>query len=218
MRALLWIGLGGCLREEETPFPPGVEPWEASTAPAPDEEPGEKYPEEVVFVTGEDDDYLWLHGRGYLHGDVAAAWAALSVPEAAVDRRGVTSYEIESDVESGFDVSFAVHNVVEDIITLEFTNTWRQSVVDGDAEEPRVVAGVWQKTDGVSIIETLRGSVVLRETDERDRTEIELVEHLGAPQTDDVDLLCFNQDLFDNLASLMRGGDLIDVSGACIHE
>lgn len=215
LRLALLPLLAGCLRDVETPFPDGVEPWEENTAPAPEPTADEEYPEEVVLVTGQVDEYRWLHGRGYVHGDVARAWMAVQDPAVVVDRRGLDAWTVTWDVEEGFDVSFAVDQEVHDILTIAWRTVWRQAVVEGDAEKPELVGVRFQKTEGSAILELMRGSIVLRATDDPDRTEIELIEHIEAPATNDEDLRCYMQDLFDEVVITVRGEALPEYTERC---
>jgi len=211
----LLAALTACGGSTEAPFPEGVAPWTANTAPAPAPLPDEPYPEVLSTVSGEDADGHWIHARGYLHADAATVWTGLQDPAVMADRRGVDSWAPRWDVEPGFDVSVAIDNVVNDVITLSWTNTWRQSLVDGDADKPVLIGARYQKTDGSSLIALLRGSVVLRQTDQLNRTEIELMEQLSAPLVTDDDLRCYQQDLFDELALAARGEPLPEYVGSC---
>jgi len=174
--SLLLLGCGG---NEATAFPPGLEPLEENTAVAPAAEDGQPHPERLNTLAGDRGTYEFAHARGFVHGTVAETWAALQMPEVVTDRRTVARYSFTHDVEEGYDVSFRVHNEVDDFITVTFEITWRQSVVEGMVDSPEVVAIRWQKTYGTTFITTIEGSMVLRAVDES-TTELDVVEHIKA--------------------------------------
>ena len=87
--------------------------------------------------------------------------------------------EIEHDVEEGYDYSYRIHNVVRDIVTLEFDVTWRQGAVEGTVEAPTRVGIRYQKTAGSDYIDLLRGSIVLTAVGD-EVTAVEMIEHLQA--------------------------------------
>ena len=200
-----------CLRDVETEFPEGLQPLEDNTAAAVDDQSEEG----IAFETGERDDGLfWLHGRGVVYAPIAEVIEALSDPQVVTDRRGVTRFTTEFDVEEGYDVSFATLNTAEDILTVEWTLTWRGSVVRGDATDPEVFAMRYQKTDGAAILDVMEGSIIATALSE-ERTEIALIEHLKAPLTTEADLLCYQQDLFDEVVLSTRGEDLPEYTENC---
>jgi len=208
--------LQGCIRPLETPFPDGVAPWEENIAPAPAETLFEKYPETLSMVSGTaPEGYLWLHARGFVHASVAEVFAALHDPDVMANRRGVAGYTARFDVELGFDLSFALDVVVRDVITLRYTNTIRGLVVDVDGDAPRVVGLRWQKTDGSALIAIQRGSIEVRATDEPERTEIALIQHLGAPRVRDSDLRCYQQDLYDDVVATVHAWGLPEYVTTC---
>lgn len=169
----------GCGGNEATAFPDGLAPLEDNTATAPVAEEGQPYPERMNALSGDRGTYEFAHARGYVHGTVAETWAALQMPEVVTDRRTVNRYTFTHDVEPGYDVSFRVHNEVDDFITVTFEITWRESAIEGPMEAPTVVAIRWQKTYGTTFITTIEGSMVLRPVDDV-TTEIDAVEHIKA--------------------------------------
>jgi hypothetical protein len=215
MRNALGLSLlvltSACLREVETEFPEGLQPLEENTALAVDE----LSQEGIVFETGERDDGLfWLHGRGVVDAPLSDVINALADPLVVSDRRGVTRFTTEFNVEDGYDVSFATFNVKVDILTVEWTLTWRGSVIQGDSDDPVVFAMRYQKTDGAAILDVMEGSIVASALSD-DRTELALIEHLKAPLTNEEDLLCYQQDVFDEVVLSTRGDDLPEYTENC---
>jgi hypothetical protein len=182
--ALAGCGLiGGCaLGKEVTAFPPGLEPLEANTADWPDATDGARYPEEQNLNTGdaEDDelgvDYSWSHGRGYIQMPINKVYQALVVPRVNADRREIDSYEVTWDVEPDYPHSYVLSNVVNDVLTIEFDVTWRHGATAGSEDEPEQIGSRWQKTEGSTVIEILRGSVRTFPVSD-DVTAVEMVLH-----------------------------------------
>ncbi len=210
MTVLAPLMLVGCLKDEVTPFPAGLEPLEDCTA----EWPGagtDDTPQGINVVHGQDDDWRWASGCGYFDADVATVWAALQDADVITDRREVSDWEVtESGHEPEYDVSFRVWNFVENIINVDYTIDWRQGVweEDDDGVVQSVVAR-WQKTDGVAVIELLEGSIVVEATDDGG-SSISVVEHLEAIGYEPEDLAQYLQDLHASIVAHAAGQDLPD--------
>lgn len=204
---LLAGGLLGCDSDEATEFPDGLAPLEESTAPAPDPIDGDPFPEDVRFVVGTEDEYSWAHGRGFVHKPLSETWAAMRDPEVCVDRREVDEWSVENDIEKEYDFSYRIHNIVNDIITVEFDITWRQGVVEGDLDKPELVGARFQKTFGTTFIELLSGSVVARAKDEN-TTELEFVEHLRATGKGSETVQSYLRDYFASIVAKAHGKPL----------
>ena len=206
----LLLMLPDCLRDEVTPFPAGLEPIESCSAGFPESRDGDPSPESISTNSGERDDFKWASGCGFIDADVQTVWAALQDPDVVTDRRRVTSWELTEDGhEPDYDVSFRVHNVVEDILTVDYDIDWRQGVWEGEAEDPHSVVARWQKTDGVAIIELLEGSIVLEAQDDGS-CSLDVVEHLDAPGYSGDELEQYLQDLHASIVASVDGQPLPD--------
>lgn len=192
---VLGVASAGCFGNERTEFPPGLEPLEENTAPLPDPIEGDEHPETIVYRTGERDNYSWAHGRGYIHASLGRTWEAFRDIEVVVDDPSVDSWSTTHDVEEGYDFSFRIRNVVNDIITVEFDITWRQSAVGGTVQSPEVVGIAYQKTWGTEFIELLRGTIVLRPVTS-DVTEVDMVEHLDGYGRDAATVVDYFDDVY----------------------
>lgn len=205
----MWFALGltGCFGNESTEFPSGLEPLDGmNRAPRPDLDANGVLPETVSFARGETNEWEWVHGRGFVKAPLGETWLAFQDPEVVIDRREVDEWQVDENVEPGFDRSFVVHNTVHDFITVNFDMTWRQSVVEGDEAAPEVVAIRFQKTFGTVFITILRGSVVLRSAPEDDGiTEIELVEHIDAAQGGADTIQSYLTDLHASVVARVHG-------------
>ncbi len=187
----------------ETAFPPGIAPLEENLVP-----PGEApWPEVVEVVSGEAEEHAWAHGRGAVHAALPRVWQAFQEPDVVVDRREVDEWDVTFATEPDMDFGMVVHQIVRQLVTAEYDVTWRHLVVEGSVEDPELVALRWQKTEGFSLIRILRGSVLLREVAEG-VTEIDVIAHLGAPQTDEEMLHAFLVDLHADVVAFVHGEPL----------
>jgi hypothetical protein len=202
----LALALAGCFGEEVTAFPEGLEPLEASRAPSP-VAPGEPWKESVALVSGETDEFGWVHARGHVLADLPTTWAALRTPEATIDRRQVDEWTVVRDTEPEYAFSHAVDHVVRSIVTVRYRVNWRSGPVEGSVEAPEVVAARFQKTDGSVLISILRGSVVAREV-APGVTELEVVEHLSTAQGGTERIETYLRDLFASVRARARGEPL----------
>lgn len=205
-------GAWACGGNEMTVFPAGltpIDPVDLATLPA--ATAADPHPETISFVSGmttdQPENYAWVHGRGYVHASVANAWLALQSPPVCVDRRKVSSWSVTNNVETGYDVSFAIHNTVNSTITVMFDITWRQSAVNGTASNPNVVAASFQKTNGTTYIDLLAGTVLLTRIDDQ-TTEIDVEEHLAALGSGPDVAQSYLTDLYNSLVAQVHGQPL----------
>lgn len=206
--AVLALLLPACLGDGTVEFPPGLAPLEENTAPWPQPEGDDTYPETPSVVSGEGEDWAWVHLRGYVHGTVDETWAALQDPEVVLDRREVDEWSVTQLQEEGYDVSFSVHNIVHDVITIEFDVAWREGAVEGTLDDPQVVGVRFQKVEGTDFIELMEGSVTVYEVTE-DATAIEIIEHLDATGTDPVEACTsWMSDLYASVVARVAGDPL----------
>ncbi len=117
--------------EELLVFPEGLAALAVNTAPLPD---GEAETFEAVW--GEEYEYDWVHGQGYIHAPVSEVWLAFQELDVVVDRAAVHEYGFTGESDPDFDVSFRVHNRIYDLVTVEYERDWRQSIVGGTLEAP----------------------------------------------------------------------------------
>lgn len=204
----LAIGLNACGSGRDEDFEPGLEPLEPMQVDAPEPGADGQLPQDFELQTGEaDEGLLWGHLRGYVHAPLPLVWAAYQRADVVVDRRRVERFTARPDIEPEYDFSLAIDQVVRDILTVEYTLTWRHGAV-GDPLEPDKVSMRWQKTDGTPLIDTLRGSVVLLPTDDPDITEIQSIEHLKAPRTDTDEIEGLLTDVWFDVIAAVEGEPL----------
>ena len=188
--------------EELPPIPDGLAELEPNTASFPSE-PG------LDVVSGEEDDYDWVHAAGLVDAPVSEVWAAIQVEDVFIDRRQVNEWAVTHDTEDEYDVSFVVHNTVHDVITVEYDTAWRQSQVYV-TEDSELVAVRFEKIDGTDVIERMVASLHLEEVD--GQTRWSFVEHLKALQRGPEPIVIFAEDFFDETVLTLEGEDLPDYS------
>ncbi len=198
------FSLSSCGGDDASAFPPGLEPLEASTAARPMATSGQTCPEAFNVVTGDTAEHSFGHGRGCIHGTVAQVWEAMRDPEVGVDRRRVGEFTVARNVEPEYPVSFRVHNIVHDIIDIEFDLTWRLGPTEGTIDEPRIVSARYQKTYGSTYIQVLAGSVVARPL-EGDVVEIEVVRHLKGTGVGQEEIDQYLRDYFASVVARVHG-------------
>lgn len=186
-----------------------LQPIEVNRAPLPEAIDGDAYPETLSFVSGGGGDGWWAHARGYVHADTATVWAAALDPEVDVDMREVDEWSVTDSPFPSLDASYRIHNVVNDVITVEFDLWWRHELQGGTEEAPELVVALWDKTDGTMFIDLLKGSLVITPVEgETAITEVDFVEHLVAPMRDDQTLVTALSDLHADLVARAHGSPL----------
>lgn len=167
-------------------------------------------PEQVVFVSGHDDEanHYWTHARAWVHADVPEIWAALTELDVMADRRAVDSYALlEEGHREGFDHSFVVENRVQDLVAIQFELTWLHLLTEGEATSPQRVLARWDKTAGTPFIDRLSGSVELIQT-EPGLTELSCISHLRATGRDATGMEQYWLDLHGDIVATLRGASL----------
>lgn len=196
---LLMIACGG----GDVVYPVGLEPFEVNTAPWPE---GEDFPETFSLVSGEHaSGGVYAHGRGWIRADIVSVREAMFDPDVVVDRRRVDEWTVEDMPPGEFELVYRIHNVVHDVITVEFTNEWRHGVVEGKAGEvPTVAAAAWSMVDGIDLVRLIQGSVVLTAETES-VTAFEVIEHLDATATGPEDVEGTLNDLYASVVPVAHG-------------
>jgi hypothetical protein len=164
----------GCFDDVATTFPPGLEPLEANEAPRPDDV------SRLSIVDGEDESYMWSHGRGLVPRPPGEVWAAAKDAGVMVHVCASDEQTVKTGVDPDHEYSFEVHYVVDTIVTVEWDEVWRFGTVEGTPADPELAMVRYQKTFGSDAIELLEGSVQILATDDPDVTEVQFVEHVDA--------------------------------------
>jgi hypothetical protein len=189
--AAIAIALAGC-SNVTSPFPAGSEPWEENLAPMPEPVEGDPCPEDVLsFHRTAFEGVRAVHGRACIHQPLSVVWRALRDPQTSRDPTTthgfrVVAYDVSADVDPPPAYSYLTAVHVDDIIDLDFEQTWRHYLVEGTDEEPLLTATRWQKTFGSELLYTMEGSIVAQPLDEDPSiTLIEYQYHLRAAARDD---------------------------------
>lgn len=192
--------LTAACQKEVVAYSAGLEPLEENLAPAP--EGDGDWPETLSLVSGDESGVHWTHGRGYVQTALAPAVAAVEDPEVGVDWRRVASWEVTEDTEPEYEVSYAVHTVVEDVITVEYDLAWRHGQTGETTWGTR-----WQKTEGESLITLIEGSVVTAQVAEQ-AVEVQFVYHLEAALTSTEDTESYVSDFYASILASAHGQPL----------
>ena len=192
--------LAGCQDTVTTPFPPGLEPFADGDVPGELALPGG----EALETRASSDGMIRVYGRGRVLAPPGAVWAAEQNPEAMVARCNTSRYAVTPDTEPDHALSFLVHYVVDDILTVEWDDQWRGDVVDGTADAPALAMVKHQKVQGSDFIYVSEGSILLRKTDDPGATELWFVEHLRALSGSTDQVVRGMRDNYDALVALVH--------------
>ncbi|MGN6111324.1 MAG: hypothetical protein ACTHU0_39880 [Kofleriaceae bacterium] len=197
----LVLGVAACQDNVSTPFPPGLEPF--SDSDAPDALP--QVAEEVLQHRSIKDNMIRVYGRGTVFASPAALWEASKRPELMIATCNTTRQVISPGTEPEYELTFMVHYVVEDILTVEWDDQWRGDVVLGTAEAPELVFIKHQKVQGSDFISLSEGSVQILDTDDPEVSELWFVEHLDAISGSADDVLQGMQQNYKALVAAVHG-------------
>jgi hypothetical protein len=206
-RVALALALGlaaasaACQDDVSTPFPPGLEPFDDTDTPASLVDPrGEE-----LITDASGGGTIRAYGRGLVLAPPAAVWAAAKVPEAMLARCNTTTQTVQRDNEPEYELSFLVHYVVEEILTVEWDDQWRGGLVLGTPDAPELVMIKHQKIQGSDFIAVSEGTIQLRATADPAATELWFVEHLDAISGSADDVVGGMRDNYDRLVALVHG-------------
>lgn len=187
-----------CFAENvKSDFPPGLDPLDAvNPAQFPAPVGTDVYPETLgAFVEqtyGSPDQSCggcqlqYVYAKGYIKRPLADVWAAGVVPQTSAEAASsVTGCSIALNVETGYDHSWLVHYVKQDVITVDFDVTWRSGTLpwptpSGGPPSPLQVAWRFQKTNGTAYIKSMAGSVLAYEVVPGSVTGLEFIRHVQA--------------------------------------
>jgi hypothetical protein len=203
--AALALALIGCA-DPKVPFPPGLEPLEDNRAAFPKGD----FPETLSVVVGESEaegGYSWCHGKGYVRRPIAGVYDALTTPRVNADRRKIDDFTVTWDVEPEYEHSYVLHNVVEDVITVEYDVTWRHGSLDDEEGALSEIGTRWQKTEGSTVIELLRGSAYTWAVDDQ-TTAVELILHQRSLVDDAPLVQGYLEDFFADIVAHAHGDEL----------
>jgi len=151
-----------CDRDRTVAFPEGLEPLSAeNTATWPDD-----LAEALDTTSGSDDGTVWAHARGYVHADLDAVYPCLRETDVNLDRRQESTWDRIEDVEDGYEHSYRYDIVVDSLVEVAFSDTWRHGSTLGDGGVPLLTVTAWQMTENNPYMDAKRGSIVSEQVEE----------------------------------------------------
>jgi hypothetical protein len=197
----------GCEGNSVTSFPPGLDAAGPDPAPAPAEDGGD-YPQTLDLQQGQDDTSFYVFATGFVDAPIESVWAAFKIPNVVVDRHGISSYTVDQNVESGYDVSFRTdYTIHQAIVTVQFDLTWREGVVAGTEAAPTQVSVVYDKTWGSDYVSLMEGSIELIAVTPN-VTELQFVQRMDAQSTDSSNIASWTNELFSSVVAYVNGQPL----------
>ncbi|HJN74501.1 MAG TPA: hypothetical protein QGF58_11260 [Myxococcota bacterium] len=190
--------------DELPPIPEGLRALEDNTASFPETE-------SLNVLSGQEDDYDWVHAAGRIDAPLSEVWTAILVEDVFIDRRQVDEWDITWDTEPEYDESCVLDNTVHDVITIEWVTAWREALVWGTEDDMELVAIRFEKIDGTDVIERMVGSLHLVKLDD-DTTHWSYIEHLAAMRRDPEPLVVYVVDFYDETLLTLAGQELPDYS------
>lgn len=201
LTAALAAALGGCQDNVSTPFPPGIEPFADGDVPADLPEPDG----EGLETSSSNEGMIRVYGRGRVLAPPDVLWRVAKMSEAMVARCRTTRHSVMLDNEPQHELSFLVHYVVDDILTVEWDDQWRGDVVIGTADAPELAMVKHQKVQGSDFIYVSEGTIQLQATRDPGVTELWFVEHLRAISGSTGEVVSGMRDNYDRLVELAHG-------------
>ncbi len=208
LSSLLLLALdAGCQSDIASPFLAGLQPVEAVTVPPPAATPTDPHPEVFNTTNGRMDAWEWAQGTGYVHASVTAVYAALRDPAVTADRRKISSFTATQDVAPLYPHSYLVHNVIHDVVTVEFDEEWHLGPLEGTDSAPTVVTARYQKVMGTSFISLMEGDIVARAID-ANTTQVEMMRHVKSIGNGAADEDLYEHDVFNSIVAQVHGRPL----------
>ena len=199
---LLWL-LAGCGNRTDV-FPEGIAPLEDNTAEWPEATEADPYPEQLVTRTFAEDRQHRGHSRGYIHQPIDRLWEIWHDPLVVADRRSTTRQRTELDVEEGYELSYAIHYEVDEVITVGWTEVSRGGHLLDDS---RAFIVRYQKTEGSAFLALIEGSYIVSPVTD-DISRIEMIHHQIVAMSSLENIETVQRDNFDSLVAVGRGDPL----------
>lgn len=202
---MIVLSIVACLSSEQISkeFPIILDPLEDIRVGLPE---GNGYPEEIVVLSEDTDEYAWVHARGYLHVSVEEAWTAVRNDLVYVNQRTVDAYTVTEIDSEDYDYIAVVENEVQDIVPVAFTNEWRHVGNLNDKSDVSDVVIRWQKVEGTEFIQLMEGSVEILPVEGEDSVvEIRIIEHLKATLDQEANAVEFVTDMAERWRLVSNG-------------
>lgn len=198
-----WITLFACGGETIIDFPDGLAPlddentaaWPANLAEA------------VNTNSGEGEELVWAHGRAYIAAPLADVYPCLREADINVDRRQAARWSVLPSEETEYEFSYQINIEIENIIDLEYTDTWRHGSTLDDDERIALTITSWQMTQGNAFMDIKRGSIVA-EAVAADRTALDMIYHQKVARPDEAQMTGYLVDVHAELIACTAGAAL----------
>jgi len=198
---------GSCAASAHQTLPAWSEPLDAvNEAADPAPVPGDPNPEELNSVTGQNSNYAWGHSRGWIHAPIADVWVAMRNVDVIIDRRTVAQWAVtKQNVDPTATYSFIVHNVIDNVLTVELDTEWREGAIEGTTTAPQEVA-IRNEMISTSIFISLLIDTVRLVEHTDSLTEIQIERHAqNLSPTPEADIRQYQQDLFNSVVASVHG-------------
>lgn len=190
----------GCLgKEVDTAFPEGLEPLEENTASWP-----ATLSESISTTGGDSGDYQWGHARAYVQAGITDVYPCLREEMVNADRREVASWTRDDDVEDGYEHSYRLNFLVENIIDLEFSDTWRHGSSVDEQGAVTEIRSRWKMTEGNDFMFLKEGSIVSA-TPEAGWTSLDIVGYIDVAQGDEETMISYITDMYTDIVVCVSG-------------
>lgn len=196
--AMMAMFLVGC-KEADTTFPEGLDPIEENTANWPG-----TLSEAIETTGGDSGDHQWAHARAYIQADIADTYPCLREEMVNADRREVASWTRDDDVEDGYEHSYRLNFLVENIIDLEFSDTWRHGSILDEQGAITEIRSRWKMTEGNDFMFLKEGSIVTA-TPESGWTSVDIVGHIDVAQGDEETMISYITDMYADIVACVSG-------------
>ncbi|HEY7724915.1 MAG TPA: hypothetical protein VH880_06255 [Anaeromyxobacteraceae bacterium] len=142
------------------------------------------------------------HGRGIVRAPLAKVYAAMKLPRTSRIHSPGDLWTPTLDVEPEFPVSFQIHYVVHNVVTVEWDLLYRAGPLEGTSDAPLVAGLRYQKTCGSEHIAEQSGSLVASPLPgDPTATRLELVGWLNASGQDYTVVAGTLEDMYGNLVA-----------------
>lgn len=196
--------LAACQSNVSTPFPAGLTPFENNPLP----DPLDHTTEMLVTKAPPSVDMIRVYGKGYVLVAPSVVWAASKDPTVMYAACKTDEQTVTYDPDPLYELSYLVHYVVNDVVTVEWDDQWRYGIIEGTDDAPTFGMVKHQKVMGSSFIDISEGTIQILATDDPYVTELAFVEHLQAVSGGVGDVTAGMQHNYDALVAVSHGNPI----------
>jgi hypothetical protein len=197
--ALAVLLLAACQDNIATPFPEGLEPFEDNLV---EPRPDGPFVETLRTATS-DESFIRVYARGFVLVPPDVMWEAAKNPTPNLSTCKTDEQIVTILDEPQYELSFSIHYIVHDILTVEWDDQWRFGTIDPTLRMIR-----HQKVRGSDFIALSEGTIQVLSTIDPGVSELAFVEHLDAVQATTADVLQGVQHNYDALVATAHGNPI----------